>query len=135
MFSLSLSMSLLFLNKDLKFPFLQCLFAWGLIYFMMMLAVDFCSHLLQGLFIHIAIMGMLGCFLDFEHLLIGAWLTLLIILALLAFAKVCAVDSGLEALTVLLLAIALFAVAALKMSLFFITHSQSSEGYRLCRYA
>lgn len=87
-----------------------------------MVSIYFLSNFLKRVqkFIFIVVFSF---FLDFKHMFKGARFAKLIVFAFLAFAKIRAVDSLLETLTVFLLAIRFLAVTALEMSFFFITYS------------
>jgi hypothetical protein len=65
--------------------------------------------------------------MNFEHLLITARLTKLIVFTFITFAKICAIYSLLKAFAIFLLAERFFAVATLKMSLLFISNSKHAK--------
>ncbi len=71
--------------------------------------------------------------MDMEDMFKGAGLRPFCVMTLITFAKIGTVHTLLETLTVLLLTEGFFAVAALKVALFFFTDSQQAKGCRLCR--
>lgn len=88
----------------------------------LILKIIYCTRFLSFKFYLKRVWICLLHLLDLEHMLEGARFGPFNILALLTFAKVCAVHSLLVALTVLFLTETLPAVAALEMPLLLITN-------------